>query len=234
MSSSAQARSSAHLGATLRSVLIAPDAGFRAALRSADRKERTGDSTPEGYSPYLFGALGGASAILLWLKISALVGLRAESAATYRWGFLVAAALLGAVLGLGAQFLWGAVVARTPGVLGGKVKPREARLVWGASAFPQVFALALLLPIDLLVVGPSTFTSIRPPDSVGTMWAALSIALGIALAAWSLLIFMKGVEVISGTGTVRSMAGFGVALACLALVVAVFRFGATALVGALS
>lgn len=234
MSSTAQARSSAHLGATLRSVLIAPNAGFRSAVRSADRKERTGESPAEGYSPYVFSALGGASAILLWLKVSALVGLRAESAAAYRWGFLLAAAVIGAVMGLAGQFLWGTIASKIPGLLGGEVKPREARLVWGASAFPQVFALILLLPIDLLVVGPSTFTSARPSDSVGSAWAALSIALGIALGAWSLLIFVKGVEVVAGSRTARSLSGVAVAVLCLAAIVVGFRFGVVALAGAFS
>lgn len=232
MSGSA-ARSSAHLGATLRSVLIAPSAGFHAALRSADRRERVGDTPPEGYSPYVLGALGGAAALLLWLKLSALVGLRADSAATYRWSFLVGAGLVGALIGLAAQFLWGSVAARGATLLDAEVKPREARLVWGASAFPQVFALVLLLPFDLLIVGSSSFTSARPGDPVASAWAALSIALSLALAAWSVLIFVKGIEVMAGSKS-RLVGGLALAGLCLGVVLAGFRFGATALVGALT
>ncbi|MGI8775053.1 MAG: hypothetical protein ACR2KQ_08605 [Actinomycetota bacterium] len=232
--SSEAARSSAHLGATLRSVLIAPSAGVHAALRSADRKERVGDSPPEGYSPYVLGALGGAAALLLWLKLSVLMGLRTDSAATYRWGFLVGAGIVGALLGLAAQFLWGAVAARWTKSLDSGVKAREARLVWGASAFPQVFALVLLLPLDLLVVGSSSFTSARPGDPVASAWAALSIALSLALATWSVLIFVKGIEVISGSKSLRLAGGFVLAVLCLGIVVAGFRFGAIALAGALT
>lgn len=216
----------------MRSLSIAPAEGFEAALRSADQRERRGEIPPEGYFPYVLALIGGVSAVLLWLKVSALVGLRPDSALTYRWGFLVAAALVGAIVGLASQALFGMIAARTPALSSGGVKPSDARLVWGASAGPQIFAVAVLLPLDLLIAGPVSFTSARPPDSLAAGWAALSVSLGLALAIWSAVIFLRGMAAIGRSGTLRSAAGLVLAVLCSAVIVAGFRFGAMALVGA--
>ena len=235
MSQSAASRpGSAQLGATLRSVLVAPKAGFEAAARSAERRARLGDTPAEGYAPYVLSALGGASAMLLWLKVSVLAGLRVDSTVTFRWSFLVAAAVLGGILGLIAQFTWGALGKMLIERIGGEVTAREIRMVWGASAFPQVFGLVLLVPLDLIIVGPSTFTSAKLSDAVASAWAALSVAISLSLLVWSLYLFIKGVSVVSGIRLRKALAASAVALLCLALIVAVFRFGALALAGTLS
>ena len=212
-------------------MLVAPKAGFEAAARSTERRARLGDTPAEGYAPYVLGALGGASAMLLWLKVSVLAGLRVDSTVTFRWGFLAAAAVLGAVLGLIAQFAWGALGPRLIARLGGEVTGREIRLVWGAAALPQVFGLVFLIPLDLLIVGPSTFTSAKLSDSVASAWAALSIAIAMSLTLWSLYLFIKGVSVVSGIRLRKALAASTVALLCLVLVIAAFRFAAVAMAG---
>jgi len=224
---------SAQLGATLRSVLVAPQAGFEAAARATQRRARLGESPAEGYAPYVLGALGGAAAMLLWLKVSVLAGLRVDSTVTFRWSFLIAAAVLGGILGSVAQFAWGALGTRLIERIGGEVTKREIRMVWGASAFPQVFGL-LLVPLDLLIVGPSTFTSAKLADSVASAWAALSIAMALSLTLWSLYLFIKGVSVVSGIRLRKALAASTAAFLCLAFVVAAFRFAAVALGGGAS
>lgn len=225
-------RSSAHLGATLRSVLIAPEAGFRAALRSTERRHKKGIRPAEGFSPSVLSALGGASLMVLWLKGAALAGLRDGSAADYRVSFLIAALVLGAALGLVAQSLWGLLARPLSG--GEELTPSGARLVWGAALFPHVFTLLLLLPIDLLVTGPSAFTEARPDDSVGAGWAALSLAIGVALALWSVGLFVKGLAVASGGGLRGAALKAVTGIACLVAVGVAFRFGLVALSEALS
>lgn len=206
-----QGTSPAHLGATLRSVLVAPTAGFDSALRAADRRARVGATPAEGIAPYLLSAAGGAMLFLLWLKVSALLGMRDGSALTYRWSFLVAAAFAGAVFALATQAVWSFAGGRLAGAVGSEVAARDLRLVWGASLFPQVVALVLLLPFDLLIVGPSTFTNARPEDPVSAAWASLSVALGVAVALWSLTLLVKGVQ-----AAARSTLGVALMLTALA------------------
>jgi hypothetical protein len=106
---------------------------------------------------------------------------------------------------------------------------RDLRLVWGAAAFPQMFALAVLLPSDVLVVGPEAFTTARLTDPVSSAWASLSIAVGVALALWSWGLLAKGVEVAAGVRfRIGLLATLGGGL-CVAVCIALLRFGALAL-----
>lgn len=142
----------------------------------------------------MLSALGGAAVALLWLKIGALLGVREVCNASYLAGYIVATAVLGAVLALFAQSLWGLIGPRSATALHGETPQRyEFRLVWGASAFPQVFSLLLLLPLDLLIVGQDTFTTTELVDPVSTAWAAFSIALGVSALVWSLFLLVRGV-----------------------------------------
>lgn len=221
--------SSAHLGATLRSVLISPTAGFEAARRLIKKRTRSDSRPVEGYTPYVLSFAGGASLFVLWLKLSALFGLRDVAPTDFRWGFLLAGAVGAGILALAAQFLWGLLaplVAQTRDAAAGTF-----RLIWGAAAFPQLLALALLLPADILIVGPEAFTSGRPADSVSSAWAALSIALSVVLAAWSAALMVKGARVVTGSSRGRSLGACLLAGACLAGIVGGVRFAAVALVG---
>lgn len=215
-------RGSARLGLTLRSVLLSPHDGFAAALKTASRRSRAGRRPAEGTSPYILAAIGGAALSSLWLKVGALGGWREVCTDRYVVVNIVAALLLGGILGLLAQAVWGAVGAPLIRGLRGETDRGALRLVWGASAFPQVAALVLLLPLDLLIVGTDTYTTGALDDPLSTAWAAFSIALGISLAIWSFFLFVRGVEVAGGIGFWRATVATGVAIACGVLVVGVF------------
>lgn len=231
MSTAQHARSSAHLGATLRSVMTAPRAGFQAAVKATARRDRAGTTPAEGYTPYVLAAVGGAMIFLLWLKVSPLLGLRADSARSYRWEFVLFAGVLGAMFSLIAQLVWSfAGDAAIKGLKGSSAR-RDLRLVWGASLAPQMIALVFLLPLDLVIVGPELFTSLRLEDAVASVWASLSVALSLSLAVWSAVILVRGVEVVSGLSLRRAVVAVALCLVCLAAVVTLFRLGALAIVG---
>jgi hypothetical protein len=210
---------------------VSPRAGFDAALRSTARRKRAGQRLAEGASTYILSFFGGAALVLLWLKVSGLFGMRVDSATTFEWWFLAAGCALGGVLALLTQVVAGALMPQAVNRLGGTAGAREMRLVWGASAFPQVIAVGFLLPLDLLIVGPESFTSQVPADAVAAVWAAISVALAVALSIWSLCLFLIGTEVAAKIKLTRSLAAGAVGLVCLALVVLAFRFGAVTLAG---
>ncbi|CAN5566205.1 hypothetical protein BH24ACT26_BH24ACT26_00860 [soil metagenome] len=185
------------LGLTLRSVALCPRDGYAAAKRTGERRARAGERLPEGVSPYVLALVGGAAVMCLWLKVGALGGLRDATSAGIDGAVVASALVLGGLLSVAGQFLWGAAGPRLLLRLGGHARGRDLRLAWGASAFPLVGVL-LLLPLDLVLVGPSVFAIDPLSDSIATAWAALSIAVGVALAAWSLWLFLRGVEVASG------------------------------------
>lgn len=205
-SSAERLRASGRLGLTLRSILLAPADGFDAALRAADRR---GGS--HGKAPYVLGAIGGAAAMVLWLKFAALAGTRDVASAAFGWDLFVGALALGAVVAVAAELLWGALGKLLAAMVGGDTSARNLRIVWGAAAFPQVFALALLVPLDILIVGTDSFTSEKITDPLSTLWAALSVALGVSLAVWSMYLFVRGTAVATrlsfGRATVASVGG---------------------------
>ncbi len=84
-------------------------------------------------------------------------------------------------------------------------------MVWGFAALPQLVAV-FLLPLDLLVVGPATFTTERLSDSVSTIWAAISISLTVSAALYSLFLFVRGIQVVTGLNVLKSFAATSVAV----------------------
>ena len=212
-------RGSARLGLTLRSVLLSPHDGFATAFKTAERRARAGRRPAEGLAPYVLAGVGGAVAMSLWLKIGAMSGLREVCGDDYIGLFIGVALAIGAVLGLVAQAVWGAVGPPTIRSLRGETSRGSLRLVWGASAFPQVAALLLLLPLDLLIVGVDTYTTGSLDDPLATAWAAFSIAIGISLAVWSLFLFVRGIEVAGGIGFWRAVGAAAAAALCVVLVV---------------
>lgn len=215
----ATTRGSAHLGLTLRRVLLTPHDGFAAALKTAERRATAARRPAEGLSPYVLAAIGGAAAASLWLKIGGIAGLREVCTTQYLAANITAALVLGAILALLAQAIWGLVGPAVVRGLRGDVDRGSLRLVWGASAFPQVVAIAILLPLDLLIVGTDTYTGGAMDDPLSTGWAAFSIAIGISVAVWSLFLFVRGVEVAGGIGFWRAAAATGAAILCFAAVV---------------
>lgn len=200
-------------------MLLDPSTGFEGIFATIERRARGDIRVPEGISPYLLTALGGVSAMIIWLKVGAMLGFREVAAAQFRWSYVVVAIVAGAVIALVAQVLWGYVAASGARVLGRECAPRELRVVWGASAFPQIAALLFLLPLDLSIVGSATFTSERLTDPVATGWAALSIALSISLAVWSAFIFLRGIQVAMRIAWPKAVTAVVVAAACLAAAV---------------
>ena len=171
----------------------------------------------------VLSALGGAALALLWLKVGALIGMREVCSATYLTGYIAAAGVLGAIFGLATQSMWGVVGPRFMTALRGETPAAPAlRLTWGASNFPQVLALMVLLPLDLLIVGRDSFTTAELVDPVSTAWAAFSIALGFSALVWTLFLLVRGVEAASGLTGVRALAGASTALLSLAIVVGAF------------
>jgi len=224
-------QASARLGLTLRSVLLSPRAGFEGVFRATRRREQAGARPAEGIAPYVLAALGGSSLMLLWLKLGSLLGYRDVARVEFRWSYLIVAAVAGALLALFAQSLWGYVGAGAARAVDAQPPPRELRVVWGASAFPQIIGLVLLLPLDLLIVGSDTFTSERLSDPLATGWAALSIAFSLSLAVWSLFIFVRGVEVSASVSLLKALVLSFVGVAVLCAIVGGSIAGATALAG---
>lgn len=198
---------------------------------SARRRAQAGARPAEGIAPYILAALGGLALMLLWLKIGSLIGTRRVAAVDFRWSYLVVAGVAGALIALVAQSVWGYLGAGVVRAFRAHAPARDLRVTWGASAFPQVIALVVLLPLDLLIVGTDTFTSERLDDSLATGWAALSIAFSVSLLVWSAFIFVRGVEVATSTPPLKAVAISFVAVVCLAAVVGGSIAGALALGG---
>jgi hypothetical protein len=213
-------RSSATLGRRLRSIIVTPAQGFEAIVVAAGRRERAGEGLPEGLSPYVLAVVGGASLMIGWLKIGGLLGGREVDPTQFGYSELFFALVTGAVFAMLGQAVYGVVGPLAARLLGGTLASREARIVWGAAAFPQVFTLLVLLPLDLLIVGPEIFATTRPGDSVATGWAAISVALCLLMVVWSLGLFVRGMQVVAKLDLLRAPAMVAVSASCLSLVIA--------------
>jgi hypothetical protein len=169
--------------------------------------------------------------MLVWLKLGSLIGVREVARSGFEWGYLIAAGVAGALLGLVAQLVWGYLGSGAARLAGGDSNARDMRVVWGASAFPQILGLAILLPLDLIIVGSDTFTSEKLGDSLATGWAALSIAFSLSLVVWSLFIFVRGVEVASSLPPLKALGVTLVGVLVLAAIAGGSVAGAAALGG---
>lgn len=212
-------RGSARLGATVRGVIVSPGTAFVPALKRAE-------TTDEARSTYVLAALGGAAAMLLWLKVRALVGFRALSPSEFDWGFLFVSLILAALVAVAAQVVWSFVAPRAGGTDAGS--PRSFRAVWAFSAFPQIAALLVLAPLDLLLVGENAFTASDDGDTVALAWMALSTAFAVSLAVWSAYVFVKGTSAATRATAGRAAA---VVAASVVSVIAIVAIVAGALAG---
>jgi hypothetical protein len=216
---------STDFGATVRGVLLAPSTGFVPALRRVE-------ASAEGRSTYVLGAIGGASTVLLWLKVSGLFGLRDVPAADYSPSILVVTLVLGALLGVGAQVVWSFVAPRAGGA--DAASPRSFRAVWALSAFPHLPVLILLLPLDLLFVGGRAFTTGAIGDSVSTAWVALSTAAAVSLGAWAGYVFMRGTHAATRSAPGRTALVVALAAVTAAALAVLVLLGMSALAGAVT
>ena len=211
---------SARLGLTLRSIILGPKEGFAGAFKVVDRRARAATKPAEGYGSYALAFVGGAALVILWLKLGSLLGLREFCTDQRVAAYLTLSLVVGGLLGLAAQALWGVAGTKAFDAMHAPARAADLRLVWGASAFPQVLALVLLLPLDLLIVGGDSFTSRPLVDTVSTAWAAFSIAAALSFSVWSLYLFVRGTEVATSSRIGRGLVGAGIALLCLVAVVA--------------
>ena len=154
-----------------------------------------------------------------WLKIGGLLGGRDVDPTQFGIAELVFALVTGAALAMLGQAVFGVVAPLVARAFGGELSGRDARIVWGASAFPQVFTVLVLLPLDLIIVGPEIFATTKPGDSLATGWAAISVALCLLMAGWSLSLFVRGMQVVAKLDLTRAIGAVVVAGACLSLVV---------------
>ena len=210
----------ARLGATVRGVLVSPGSTFVPALKRAETSE-------EGTSTYVLAALGGAAAMLLWLKVRALVGFRALSPSDFSWGYFGSSLVFAGVVAVLAQIAWGFLGPAAGGADSGS--PRSFRAVWALSAFPQIPALLVLAPIDLLLVGKNAFTATDSGDSVALAWLALSTAGAVSLAVWSAYVFAKGTHVATRATPMRTSGVVAAGFVCVVAVVALLAGGLVAL-----
>ena len=206
-----RAQASARLGTTLRSVLLTPVEGFRDAIAVSERRYDAGVRPGEGLTPYVLSATGGASLMLLWLKISGMLGWREAAHADFQWGYVVFFLFIGVLLGFLSQALWSVLGRKVFGAFGVTTRSRDLRLVWGTAAFPQVGLLFVLLPLDLFIIGTNVFSTDRLTDTVEMAWGAISIAIALSLAIWSAYLFVRGVQALSGVEMGRALAVTGVA-----------------------
>ena len=208
--SAARPAASADFGATVRAALLSPATGFVAALKRVE-------ASPEGRSTYVLGALGGASVVLLWLKVSGLFGLREFAARDFSWSIFAVVLALAAVVGVASQVVWSFVAPRAGGP--DAASPRSFRAVWALSAFPHLPALLLLLPLDILFVGGRVFTIEAIGDSVSTAWVALSTAASVSLGIWASYMFVRGTHAATRANTRRTAGVIGLAVAVAAALV---------------
>ena len=213
------AAASARLGSTLRDVLWSPRVGFAAIAKAIDRRVRTGARPAEGFTPYVLTGVGGAALASLWLKVGALAGIRHVCSDNYLVANIVAALVLGAVVALLAHSLWGFAGSPLLKRMNIDLKKPELRAVWGLAALPQAGVVALLLPLDLIIIGARTFMTTSIDDSIATLWAALSIAFAISLAVWSLYLFVTGIRSLTNGSWKAAGLSTVVAIACVTVVV---------------
>lgn len=205
-------RKSARLGATVRSIVLTPDEAMAAAV-----------AAPERATTFVLAALGGAGLMSWWLKFAGLIGLRNASADGFEWALLGSALVAGAILGVLALVVWSAVMPFAVRALGGAITARELRIVWGMSSFPLVVALVPLAAIDLLVVGPQSFTTDRLGNALETAWLAVSIAVASSLVAWWLVLMVRGVKTAASLDIAKATVTLAAAVVALGLAVAAIR-----------
>lgn len=224
---------SAHLGSTLRAVMLRPRDGFAQVLAVTERRRDRSFRTPEGAAPSVLAALGGAALMSVWLKVGGALEVRAFASADFRWAYLFASLLIGAVIGVLSQLMWSVLAGLAARRFGRRVDQAELRTVWGVASFPLAFALFPLLLVDVAIVGPATFTTERLADPLSTGWAAISIAMGTALVVWWMYLLARGFSVVTGFNLPRSLPSLLVALlSSVGLMMAVRGLGL--LVGAAS
>lgn len=185
--------SSSHLGGRLRAVLLSPRTGFRGAMRN-------GGTAAISHSPVaaFMVLLGGMTTMALWLKLTGLVQIADRPMSETEWGTVLPALGLGGILAVVAYIAWSRLASRFLGGSERGLSTDRLRVAWSFSDFPLAAYASLILPLDLLIVGPEIFSTDRLDGTFAMVWSALSVALLVSAAAWSVYLFVRGVEVAAG------------------------------------
>ena len=161
-------------------------------------------------------ALGGAFLLLVFLKARSLAGfpLAPED---FRWDSFAAFLAIGALAAVLAHFLFPLGATPTLGRLGRRVAGRDLRLMWGVAAIPAATGFLLLVVVDILLAGREAYSEISG-DTLVTGWTAGSLALAVAIGAWSLYLFVQALALAAEIRPRRSimvvlMAGISLLLA---------------------
>ena len=185
--------SSSHLGSRLRTVLVSPRNGFRSAMRNGNAKAIA--SSPVSV---LLVILGGMATMLMWLRLTSLFRIFDRPISSIEWSFVLGGLALGAILAAISYVVWTRLAPRMIDTDRDLSKDR-LRVAWSFSDFPLALYAAVLLPLDLLIVGPEIVSTDRLDGTFAMVWSAVSLALLMALAAWSIYLFVIGVDSASGT-----------------------------------
>jgi hypothetical protein len=158
--------------------------------------------------------LDGVATMALWLKITGITQLAERTRDEATWGSVSAAVLVGAVFGALGYLLWGWIGSKLLASGEARASRDRLRLVWAFSVFPLAAYALAFVPLDLLLVGPEIFSTDRLDGSFAMVWAALSVAIGVSAAAWSVYLFWRGVEVVTGERGRRVFWFVALAAAC--------------------
>lgn len=161
------------------------------------------------------------------LKVTGLVGLVDRPAEDTTWGAMLPALLLGGLIGVIDYSLWGRFAPRLARRLGGETDRNKVRLIRAFGDFPLAAYVAVVLPLDLLIVGPEVFSTTRIEGSFPMVWAALSVALALSATAWTIFLMHRGIEAacrVRGRATVLMLAfGLSIYLAVAAVFVGLIK-----------
>jgi hypothetical protein len=134
----------------------------------------------------------------LWLKLTSLLKIFDRPISATEWSFVLGGLALGAILASIAYVAWTRLAPRAIDS-DRDVSRARLRVAWSFSDFPLALYAAVLLPLDLLIVGPEIFSTDRLDGTFAMVWSALSLALLVASAAWSVYLFVRGVEAAVGS-----------------------------------
>jgi hypothetical protein len=179
---------SSNLGGRLRNVLLSPRSGFRSALRP----EVAAAAARSPMSVFIV-LLGGMATMALWLRVTGLVQLAERPTAETEWDTVLPALVLGAVVAALAYLVWTRSAPRLTKTAKSVTSDR-LRLVWSFSGFPLAAYTLLILPLDLLLVGPEVFSTDKLDGTFAMIWSALSLALLLAAYTWAVFLFVRGLQ----------------------------------------
>ena len=142
--------------------------------------------------------LGGVGTMTLWLKVSLLIQQADQPQSETTWLTVTASLLLGGLLAAVSFVVWSRVAPRIAAARGSRTSIDRVRVAWAFSDFPLAIYVSIMVPLDLLLVGPEIFSSETLEGSFAVTWSALSVGVLLAATAWSVFLFVKGLVAAAG------------------------------------